>query len=112
MYDFIKHRLKNMGKTQKELAEYLNMPPPHLSAIFSGVRLIQAAEIVPFAKFLKIDIEDFARYIAGEIKEDQIKDEQPKTEYLNNEEKEVIKALRAARESVAKTDNISQTKAG
>lgn len=113
MYDFIKHRLKNMGKTQKELAEYLNMPPPHLSAIFSGVRLIQATEVVPFAKFLKIDIEDFARYIAGEITEQQIKDEQPKQDTLNNEEKEFIKALRAAKEVTAKTDNLSSTtKAG
>lgn len=113
MYDFIKHRLKNMGKTQKELAEFLNMPPPHLSAIFSGVRLIQAAEVVPFAKFLQIDIEDFARYIAGEITEQQIKDEQPKQDILNDEEKEIIKALRAAKEATAKNNEVSETyKAG
>lgn len=113
MYDFIKHKLKNMGKTQKELADYLNMPAPHLSAIFAGIRLIQATEIVPIAKFLKIDIEDFARYISGEIKEEQIKEARLPEDILNEEEKEIIKALRKAKEVTSKTSDVSQTtKAG
>lgn len=111
MYEFIKHRLKSMGKTQKELADFLNIAPPHLSAIFKGIRLIQAAEIVPIAKFLKIDIEDFAKYIAGEITEDKIKDEKTSEDILNEEEREFIKVLRATKLSKS-TDNVVNTKAG
>ena len=112
MYDFIKHKLKSLGKTQKELAEFLNMPPPHLSAIFKGIRQIQASELVPFAKFLNIDIEDFARYIAGEINENQIKEQRLPEDNLNDEEKEIIKALRLAKKSMAKTNDVSHSKAG
>lgn len=109
MYEFIKHRLKSMGKTQKELADFLNMPPPHLSAIFKGIRLVQAAEIVPIAKFLKIDIEDFAKYVAGEISEDQIKNEKSSEDILNEEEKEFIKVLRATK-LLKSAENVSDTK--
>lgn len=107
MYDFIKDRLKKMGKTQKELAEYLGIQPPHVSAIFSGIRLIKASEIVPIAKFLKIDIADFAKLIAGEIKEDEIKDEN--CENYSEEELEIIKAIRKAKEiSVNKNDSTQE----
>lgn len=99
MYNFIKRRLKKMGKTQKELAEFLNIAPPHLSAIFSGIRLIQATEIVPIANFLNIDIEDFARYIAGEIKDFEIKDKKNNEDFLTEEEKEIIQALRKVKSS-------------
>lgn len=111
MYEFIKHRLKNMGKTQKELADFLDMPPPHLSAIFKGIRLIRATEIVPIAKFLKIDIEDFAKYIAGEITEDKIRNEKTSEDFLNEEEREFIRILRATKLSKS-TNNMANTKAG
>lgn len=109
MYEFIKNRLKNLGKTQKELADYLDMPPPHLSAIFKGIRLIQAAEVAPIAKFLKLNIGDFASYIAGDIKEEDIREEQTIIENLNDEEKEIIKALRKAKEVTSKTNEILST---
>lgn len=98
MYDFIKYRLKSLGKTQKELADFLDMPPPHLSAIFKGIRQIQATEIVPIAKFLKIDIEDFAKYIAGEISDKEIRNQREHEEYTD-EEKEIIRALRKVKEA-------------
>lgn len=63
-YEFIKDRLKEMGRTQKELADYLKIRPPHLSAIFKGIRAIQADEIVPMANFLQIDLEALAKIIS------------------------------------------------
>lgn len=57
-----------MGKTQKQLAEAIHIQTPHLSAIFKGIRRIQASEIAPIARFLNINTEEFARYIAGENK--------------------------------------------
>ncbi|MFV0627015.1 MAG: LexA family protein [Alphaproteobacteria bacterium] len=68
-YEFIKDRLKDLGKTQKELANYVNIAPPHLSAIIKGIREIQQKEIVSFAKFLDINLENFTKYISGVTKE-------------------------------------------
>lgn len=64
MYDFIKTRLKDLGKTQKELAEFLRVAPPHLSAIFKGIRRIQPEEIAPMARFLQFDTVKFIEYIS------------------------------------------------
>lgn len=72
MYDFIKNRLKELGKTQKELAGVMNIETPHLSAVFKGIRQIKATEIVPMANFLKFDIEKFTKYIAGKISEEEL----------------------------------------
>ena len=72
MYDFIKKRLKDMGKTQKQLAEAIHIQTPHLSAVFKGIRRIQANEIVPIARFLNIDAGEFAKYISGENKANEL----------------------------------------
>ncbi len=66
MYDLIKTRLKEIGKTQKELAEYLKIAPPHLSAIFKGIRRIQSGEVPLIAEFLGYNIESFIKYVAGQ----------------------------------------------
>lgn len=63
-YEFIKDRLKEIGRTQKELADYLNIKPPHLSAVFKGIRAIQSNEIAPMAKFLQINLEAFAKSLS------------------------------------------------
>lgn len=69
MYEFIKERLKDLGKKQKQLAEAVGIQPPHLSAIFNGIRRIQANEVAPMARFLGIDVEEFAKYIANQNKQ-------------------------------------------
>lgn len=66
MYDFIKQRLKDLGKKQKELAEAVGIQPPHLSAIFNGTRRIQANEITAFSRFLGLDVEEFTKYISNQ----------------------------------------------
>ena len=65
MYDFIKIRLKEIGKKQKELADCIGIEPPHLSAIFAGKRLIKADEIIPMATFLEMDIVDFMHLLSS-----------------------------------------------
>lgn len=65
MYEFIKKRLKELGKTQKDLAQELNIEPPHLSAIFKGIRKIKFDEIIPMASFLGIDVMYFMEYLSG-----------------------------------------------
>lgn len=65
MYDFIKDRLKELGKKQKDLADYINIKPPHLSAIFSGVRQIQTSEIPLMAEFLQYDVGTFMLLVSG-----------------------------------------------
>lgn len=72
MYDFIKDRLKELGKKQKDLAEAMNIETPHLSAIFNGIRLIKSSEIVPIANTLKIDAGKLASYIAGKISQEEL----------------------------------------
>lgn len=74
MYDLIKDRLKNIGKTQKQLAEHLKIAPPHLSAIFKGIRRIQPAEIPLIAEFLGYNLESFVKYVTGqEIEDDELR---------------------------------------
>ena len=72
-YDFIKTRLKELGKRQYELAKFVGMEAPHLSAIFKGIRQIQSKEIPAMAEFLNFNIEDFIKYIAGDISEITVK---------------------------------------
>lgn len=69
MYEYIKDRLKEIGKMQKELAEFLNIAPSHLSAIFKGLRKIQSSEIPLMAQFLNVNLEDFVKYVAGQNSE-------------------------------------------
>lgn len=65
MYDFIEVRLKEIGKKKKDLAEYVNIKPPHISAMFSGLRQIQVHEIPLMAEFLQYDIDTFMLLLSG-----------------------------------------------
>lgn len=82
-YEFIKSRLKDLKKTQKEMADYLGIEPPHLNVVIKGIRELQANEIAPTAKFLNLNLEAFTKYISGSISDinDVInyKEEQPVT---------------------------------
>lgn len=78
-YEFIKDRLKEIGRTQKELADYINIKPPHLSAIFKGIRAIQANEIAPMARFLQINLEAFAKALSQNKKNLEVVPELAKT---------------------------------
>lgn len=63
-YEFIKDRLKDIQRTQKDLADFLGIPAPHLSAILKGIRSIKASEIAPMAHFLELNLESFIKAIS------------------------------------------------
>lgn len=63
-YEFIKTRLKELGKKQNQLAEFLGIEPPHVNAILSGIREIRPKEIAPLADFLHLDLKALTKYIA------------------------------------------------
>lgn len=65
-FEFIRKRLDEVGKTQADLARILNISRAAVVGIINETRKIQTEELVPLAKFLQLDIEDFANYISGE----------------------------------------------
>lgn len=68
-YSFIKDMLKAIGKTQKDLAEYLGIEAPKVNLIVTGdKREIQTDEIFPIADFLHLDREEFSLYVSGKTK--------------------------------------------
>lgn len=107
MFSFIKNRLKELGKTQTELAQYLNIDNARLSEILNGKRTVQGREVAPLAKFLKINIEKFAQYVAGQIDLSTLLKEELT---LTTEEKQFIELLRKSKESPV--EQSSTTKAG
>lgn len=72
MYDYIKERLKELGKTQKDLAEAMGIETPHLSAVFKGIRLVKTAEIIPMARCLNVSIENLTKYLSGQLSDAEL----------------------------------------
>lgn len=66
-YAFIKNRLKELGKKQRELAECLKIERTYLNITINQGRELQPREILPTARFLNYDVESFLKYVAGEI---------------------------------------------
>lgn len=62
---FIKKRLKEIGRDQISLAEYLGLPQSRISNMIQGTRGIHADEILPMAEFLEIDVLSFLNYLSG-----------------------------------------------
>lgn len=66
-YTFIKDRLKELGKKQRELAECLKIERTYLNITINKDRELQPREILPTARFLQYDVESFLKYVTGEI---------------------------------------------
>jgi transcriptional regulator with XRE-family HTH domain len=65
-YGFIKQRLKEIGKTQKELAKHLGIETTHINVLINkDIREVQTREISLIAEFLKIDRINFLDYVSG-----------------------------------------------
>lgn len=108
MYDFIKERLAQLGKTQRELATVLKIDPPHLSAIFSGIRQIKAKEVAPLAEFLQFDKTAFVDFLAGTITEEELCQAKPPTK-ISPAEQEILNIIRKTKESDNEADSASAT---
>lgn len=108
MYDFIKERLAQLGKTQRELATVLKIDPPHLSAIFSGIRQIKAKEVAPLAEFLQFDKTAFVDFLAGTITEEELCQAKPPTK-ISPAEQEILNIIRKTKESDNEADTIAST---
>lgn len=50
---WIKHRLKELGKTQAGLADHLDLPRSRVSEMISGVRTLQVGEVTKVAEYLE-----------------------------------------------------------
>lgn len=68
-FPFILKRLKELGKTQKDFADYLGIDPGKINyTLKSGIREFQKNEIFPAADFLGLDREDFFCYLSDQTK--------------------------------------------
>ena len=67
-YYFIKDRLRELNKTQTDFAVYIGITQQKLNVSLnhSELREFQRTEIEKAAEFLRYDLNDFARYVAGE----------------------------------------------
>ena len=51
---FVTNRLKYLDKSQKDLADKLNIDPAAVHYLLNGKRQLKAKEVVPLANFLKV----------------------------------------------------------
>lgn len=105
MFSFIKDRLKELGKTQTELAQYLNIDNARLSEILNGKRTVQGREVAPLANFLHLNIQKFAQYVAGQIDLNTLLKEELT---LTPEEKQFIELLRKSKQAPAEQSEDSK----
>ena len=61
-YVRVKSRLKSMGKTQAQLAEYVGLAVPTMNQKLNGVRPLGLYEAEKVAKYLEIPDQEFATY--------------------------------------------------
>ena len=61
-YVLVKSRLKRMGKTQAQLAEYLGIATATMNQKLNGVRPLGLYEAEKAAEYLKIPDQKFATY--------------------------------------------------
>lgn len=58
---WIEDCLKERGKKKKDLAEALNLPHTRISDLINCRRSLKITEIIPFAKFMDMPVEDIVR---------------------------------------------------
>lgn len=73
----VKELRKGKGLTQEQLAELINIEPPNVSKMESGLHFPQPEKIEKIAKALDISIKDLFEFEHFQKKEDLIK-------YINN----------------------------
>ena len=66
-YGFFKERLKELGRSQVEMASYLGIDRVYLNNTISGKRELQQQEITKTARFLNYDTESFLGYVSEEF---------------------------------------------
>ena len=90
---WLERRLKELNKTKKDFASCLGIQQSHVSAILSGIRKIQAAEIKKTAEFLEFDRTAFLDFISGDITEDQLWNYTP-PQQISDEDLNLLKAVK------------------
>lgn len=65
-YGFIKDRLKQLGRKNIELADYLGIPTSRITDMIKGRREIQQKDIKGMSEFLGIDFNSLFDYVNGE----------------------------------------------
>lgn len=91
---WLERRLDEISKTKKDFALYLGIQQSHVSAILSGIRKIQAAEIKKTAEFLEFDRTAFLDFISGDITEEELWNYQ-KPEEVSSEDIALLKAVKS-----------------
>jgi len=90
-YAFIGKRLREIGKTQKELADSMGITAEQLNITINNPkrRELQQSEIYKVANFLGYDLENFLKYLSGETDEipniisEKVRDSSIKIPYMN-----------------------------
>ena len=91
---WLERRLDDLNKTKKDFASCLGIQQSHVSAILSGIRKIQAAEIKKTAEFLEFDRTAFLDFISGDITEEELWNYQ-KPEEVSSEDMALLKAVKS-----------------
>jgi len=63
-HTWVKQRLRELGKTSRELARALGISPPRVSEMFAGNRAIDGDEVQKLARFLEMPVEWVAKKAA------------------------------------------------
>jgi transcriptional regulator with XRE-family HTH domain len=75
--NWLSRRLKELGKTKKELAESINVNPVRLTDYENGIWRFQVDHIKPVADFLNFDRMALLDFISGDITEEQLWNTKP-----------------------------------
>ena len=91
---WLSRRLKELGKTKAELAEFLKCHPARFTELEKDEWKFQTNQIKPTADFLKFDRVAFLDFLSGEITEEQLWNTKPII--LTEQDKAILSAIKTA----------------
>lgn len=90
---WLSKRLKELGKTKRELAELLNVSSARLTDYENGGWRFQVEHIKPTADFLKFDRMALLEFISGDISEKELWEVKP--EIITESDRKLLQAFKA-----------------
>lgn len=90
---WLSRRLKEIGKTKLELADYLKINSVRLTDYENGIWSFKASQIKRVADFLYFDRLAFLDFISGDITEDKLWESKPFV--LTDQDKAILQAVKS-----------------
>lgn len=107
--NWLSKRLKELGKTKKELAEHIKVNPVRLTDYENGIWRFQVDHIKPTADFLNFDRMALLDFISGDITEEQLWNTKP--DIITESDRQLLQAFKTmatAQASNSQNQNIPE----